>query len=72
VTAPREPEVITVRLTISEAEVVINGLRGWVHRQVHEDPRTAAQTPVEDEDPWPEDMAAVADRIELAWREATG
>lgn len=65
-----KPE-FTIRLTLSEAETVVNGLRGWVHHQVTEDPWVAAQTPVQDCDPWPGDMSAVADKIELAWREAT-
>jgi hypothetical protein len=66
---PEEPE-FPILLTPSEAETVIDGLRGWVHFQAKEDPETAAQTPVPDCDPWPSDMSAVADKIELAMREA--
>ena len=66
---PPEPE-FAIRLTPSEAETVVDALRGWVHFQSREDPQTAATTPVNDCDPWPSDMSAVADKIELAMREA--
>jgi hypothetical protein len=64
----QEPE-FPVLLTPGEAQAAVDGLRGWVRFQAREDPRTAAQTPEPDSDPWPGDMAAVADKVELALRE---
>jgi len=59
------PEV-AIRLSPDEATTVVNALRGEALRQHPE--MVAAIGP--DYDPWPSDMAAVADKIELAMREA--
>ena len=34
-----------IMLTRDDAEIIVDGLRGWVHHQVTEDAQTAAQTP---------------------------
>jgi hypothetical protein len=60
----------TIRLTPTEAEVIINGLRGWAHHQQMNDPGCELDIPLQDEDPYPGDLAAVADKVELAMREA--
>jgi hypothetical protein len=70
-TPPEEPE-FAILLTPSEASTVVNGLRGWVHFQAKEEQNTVAEIPIQDHDPWPGDMSAVADKIELVMREATG
>lgn len=69
--SPSEPQ-FAILLTPSEAAIAVDGLRGWVHFQAREDPRTAATTPAPDADPWPDEISAVADKIDLFMREATG
>jgi hypothetical protein len=58
-------------LTPSEAEIIINGLRGWARFRAATDPDAEQDIPCQDHDPWPEDMAEVADKIQLAMQEAT-
>jgi hypothetical protein len=64
-----DPPSYPIEITADDAEIIVNGLRGWAQQQQRTDPESEEPPPY-DFDPFPGDLAALADKIELAMREA--